>query len=226
MIRTFVLLLSLILVVSSYHGGFSTRLRDRKTSRRGTTDDELLLEPSEDSLEGAIEPMKIAIDSGFKEGKSIAWGVLQRDLDEADVPNKKEREKRKKEAAKELVNIDSNERNRRKIAGSVGAVFSTVLYGVLVTTKVSTITLGLSMYFPVALSLGFIESGRKGLWNVAQGGLWDIEGAGLQKIQDRNIAQAILARTNNMNKDIGIKAVGLTSVLAIIPTIIDMITAK
>ena len=158
MIRSLIILLSFILVVSSYHGGFSTRLRDRKTSRRGIS-----TESSEDSLDGAIEPMKIAINSGFKEGKSIAWGVLQRDLDESDIPNDKEREKRKKEASKELINIDSNERNRRKIAGSIGAVFSTILYGVLVTTKVSAITLGLSIYFPIALSLGFIESGRKGL---------------------------------------------------------------
>lgn len=61
---------------------------------------------------------------------------------------------------------------------------------------------------------------------MAQGGLWDIEGAGLQKIQDRNIAQAILVRTNTMNKDIGVKALSLTTILAALPTIINIVNNK
>lgn len=159
------LLLCLLLVVVSSFNGFTIGLKDRNTSRNNrpkisvsvSTDD------SVEALEGAIEPMKKAIDSGFKEGKSIAWGVLQRDLDESKIPDLQERKKLRAQASKELVNIDNAERNRRKLAGSIGAVISTVLYGVLVTTKVSTMTLGLSMYVPVAFSLGFIESGRKGL---------------------------------------------------------------
>ena len=69
----------------------------------------------------------------------------------------------KEAAAVALVNIDGQERSRRKTAGTVGAVISTILYGVLITAHVGPLTLGGAMYMPVAFSLGFLESGRKGL---------------------------------------------------------------
>lgn len=56
---------------------------------------------------------------------------------------------------------------------------------------------------------------------MAQGGLWDVDGSGLQKIQDTNVATAILRKTNAMNKEIGVKAVSLTAVLATVPTLVN-----
>ncbi len=55
---------------------------------------------------------------------------------------------------------------------------------------------------------------------MAQGGLWDVDGSGLQKIQDTGLATAILRKTNEMNKAIGIKAVSLTVILAVAPTVL------
>lgn len=117
----------------------------------------------QESLDGAIGPMKIAIDSGFKEGKSIVWGVFQRDLDDGKIPDVEERESRRAAAAKELTNIDSEERDRRRTAGNVGAVLSAALYAGLLYKEASPITLSLAMFFPVALSWGFLDSARTGL---------------------------------------------------------------
>jgi hypothetical protein len=50
--------------------------------------------------------------------------------------------------------------------------------------------------------------------------LWDVDGSGLQKIQDTGLATAILRKTNEMNKAIGIKAVSLTVILAVAPTVL------
>eukprot|EP00746_Dinoflagellata_sp_MGD_P076392 gnl/MRDRNA2_/MRDRNA2_30769_c0_seq1.p1 gnl/MRDRNA2_/MRDRNA2_30769_c0~~gnl/MRDRNA2_/MRDRNA2_30769_c0_seq1.p1 ORF type:complete len:243 (+),score=39.06 gnl/MRDRNA2_/MRDRNA2_30769_c0_seq1:142-870(+) len=117
----------------------------------------------QDALDGAIAPMKIAIESGFKEGKSVVWGVFQQDLDEGSVPDSKERASRRAAAAKALTNIDSVERDRRKVAGTAGAALSAVLYAGLLYNKASTAAVALGMFFPVALSLGFLESARTGL---------------------------------------------------------------
>jgi hypothetical protein len=177
-----------------------------------------------EELEGAILPMKIAIDSQFKLGKSIQWGVLQKDVEDSAIPSEKERKERRATAAKELVNIDDKERTRRKTAGLVGTAFSTVLYsGLLLAGKTSFFTLASVMYIPVAFSLGFFESGRKGLWNVAQGGIWDVEGAGMRKIKDINIANALLAKTNQMNFDICKQAVGLVALIALAPSAIQVL---
>ena len=58
-------------------------------------------------------------------------------------------------------------------------------------------------------------------WNIAQGGLWDVDGTGIKKIEDQGLAQAILDRTNKMNTRIGVQAVGLTVVLAVLPEIYE-----
>ena len=149
------ILFLLPLVISGFLPTKMSGMRLRSSSRKMLEEDEV--------LEGAIGPMKVAIDKGFKIGKSITWGVLQREVDPKKVPNDAGQTARRATAASELVNIDDKERSRRKTAGSVGAVVSTVLYGVLVSAKVSALSLGLAMYLPVAFSMGFIESGRQGL---------------------------------------------------------------
>lgn len=59
---------------------------------------------------------------------------------------------------------------------------------------------------------------------MAQSGLWDVEGVGLQKIEDRDTAQAILARVNSMNSQVPLKALGLTLALALTPAAIAFVT--
>jgi hypothetical protein len=114
-------------------------------------------------LTGGIGVMKDSIDKQFKLGKSITYGVLQTDVDTSNVPSKKEQAAMRKQAAAELVNIDTAERDRRKNAAKVGAVVSTVLYGGLIYAKVSFLPMAAALYLPVAFSYGFYKSGEQGL---------------------------------------------------------------
>ena len=155
----------------------------------------------------------------FKVGKSIKYGVLQSDLDPSEIPSEGERSSRREQAARELVNIDGAERSRRRTIG----YFSTVLTGVIYSTNLyfhaPFLLRVASLYFPVALSAGFLKSADEGLWNVAQGGLWDVEGAGLSRIKNKDLALKLLDKTNAMNKKIGVLSIGITLALAITPEI-------
>ena len=51
-------------------------------------------------------------------------------------------------------------------------------------------------------------------------------GVGLQKIQDDNVAQALLRKTNAMNLDIGKKAVGAVLVLAALPEFVNAVLQR
>lgn len=44
-----------------------------------------------------------------------------------------------------------------------------------------------------------------------------MDGTGIKPVPDASIAESILRKVNAMNLDIGIKAVGLTAVLALLP---------
>jgi hypothetical protein len=114
-------------------------------------------------LNGAILPMKIAIESGFQVGKSIAWGVLQQDVVPGDVPTKEEQQRLIEQSTKELTNIGSAERDRRRKAGFVGLAFTTLLYAALVITHASSVTRMSAIAFPVFLTNGYLKSAQEGL---------------------------------------------------------------
>ena len=46
-----------------------------------------------------------------------------------------------------------------------------------------------------------------------------MDGSGLQRIEDGPIAGALLRKTNSMNFQIGVKAVGITAVLTLLPEV-------
>lgn len=118
---------------------------------------------SSSELNGAILPMKIAIESGFQVGKSIAWGVLQQDVVPGDVPTEEEQQYLIEQSTKELTNIGSIERDRRRKAGFVGLAFTTLLYAALVITHASSITRMSAIAFPVFLTNGYLKSAQEGL---------------------------------------------------------------
>jgi hypothetical protein len=118
---------------------------------------------SSSELNGAILPMKIAIESGFQVGKSIAWGVLQQDVVPGDVPTEEEQQRLIEQSTKELTNIGSIERDRRRKAGFVGLAFTTLLYAALVITHASSITRMSAIAFPVFLTNGYLKSAQEGL---------------------------------------------------------------
>lgn len=118
---------------------------------------------TDDSLDGAIEPMKVVIDKGFKVGKSIKNGVFQEDVNPDDIPPEEVQSLLIEEASANLMNIDINERNRRRNIGNVGAGLTAMLYGALIVTHVPLFTRTLALFFPVSLSYGFRKSGDEGL---------------------------------------------------------------
>lgn len=95
-------------------------------------------------------------------GKSIAWGVLQKDVDPAQVPSDEERAARRASAARDLTNIDDAERERRKLAGTAFAgVTAALALGLLVTHAAPLARAAIAP--PLFLSYGFLASARQGL---------------------------------------------------------------
>lgn len=94
--------------------------------------------------------------------KKIVYGVFQQDVDTKNVPEEEERKKRIEKATKELTNIDQDERGRRMKVGQVGLASTVVLAAALLVTGAPYYWRA-AIYFPLSLSLGFIDSGRTGL---------------------------------------------------------------
>ena len=103
------------------------------------------------------------IEKQFKIGKRIEWGIFQADVSEDDIPDANTRTALREIASRDLVNIDDMERARRttvgKVSGMVAALsyFGALYFGFDIFLR-TAIT-----YFPLALSLGFLESGKQGL---------------------------------------------------------------
>lgn len=103
------------------------------------------------------------IEKQFKIGKRVQWGVFQGDVKEQDVPDAGTRAALREIAARELVNIDDEERARRTTVGKVGGVVAAVSYFAAVYLGLDIVPRTALTYFPLALSLGFLQSGKQGL---------------------------------------------------------------
>lgn len=108
-------------------------------------------------------PMKMVIDKIMVVGKSIQNGVQMVDVDPSTVPSAEQQKMLIQKAASSLINIDSNEQDRRKQIGTIGAGLTTLLYGALLYFRVPIGARTLALYMPVALSYGFKKSGDEGL---------------------------------------------------------------
>ena len=113
--------------------------------------------------ESVSDVAKEVIEKQFKIGKSIKWGVLQEDVKNEDIPDESTRSMLRKVAEKDLVNIDSSERSRRTLVGKVSGAIAVVSYIGSLYFGLETLPRAAITYLPVALSVGFLESGKQGL---------------------------------------------------------------
>jgi hypothetical protein len=100
----------------------------------------------------------------FPSGKSrrIVWGVFQQQVDAAAVPDADERARRREVAAAQLVNIDADERDRRKQAGLGFLGVSIAVAGTLLATDAG-VAARLAVAPPLFLAVGLLASWREGL---------------------------------------------------------------
>ena len=90
------------------------------------------------------------------------FGVFQRDVDRARVPDEATRAELRREASKQLVNIGAAERERRMDVGKGASVLSAlVVVGQLATG--ATRLERLAVMIPLFFALGFVGSAKTGL---------------------------------------------------------------
>ena len=112
---------------------------------------------------GPSEVAKEIIEKQFKVGKSVQWGVLQAEVDEAEVPDDNTRAALREVASRDLVNIDDKERARRTMVGKASGVLTVFSFVASLYYNLDIIPRTVAIYLPLSFSLGFIESGKQGL---------------------------------------------------------------
>jgi len=95
-------------------------------------------------------------------GKKIYFGVLQKEVNAADIPDEEERAARRLQAAESLTNIDMSERDRRQLAGTAMAALTAALAIGLLAGHAPTLT-RFAIAPPLFLSYGYIKSAESGL---------------------------------------------------------------
>ena len=108
-------------------------------------------------------PMAKVIREQFKEGKRVTFGVLQQDVDPAQVPDAETRKQLIAEASSSLTNIDSAERDRRKNVGLAALGVAVAVYAALLAFKANFWMRLVGIYVPSAVAAGFIKSSQEGL---------------------------------------------------------------
>lgn len=124
-------------------------------------------QPEAIELEKAqLKPNRIIgefLGNSFIEGKSIIYGVFQTNVVKKRILSKRQRSKLLAKAALELVNIDDEERSRRRFTGYCGLVVTTCAYYGLTYFKSNRVTRLIGIFLPLAISIGFLTSSEKGL---------------------------------------------------------------
>ena len=156
-----VLILALLLAVA--HGfaltgyKFGPRFGRRMSVGMSTT------EEKKKRPESVSDVAREVIEKQFKIGKKIQFGVLQADVNAEDIPDDQTRAALREVATRELVNIDDEERARRTLVGKVSGAIAAVSYFGALYLGLDFVPRTAVTYFPLALSLGFLESGKQGL---------------------------------------------------------------
>jgi glutaredoxin 3 len=123
-----------------------------------------LLERAGALAPGAADPVAALFSTlfGGGSGKRIWFGVLQQQVDPGTVPTDTVRAERRATAAAALTNIDDDERERRRLAGSVLGVLTAAIAVGMVAGDASALTRA-AIAPPLFLSYGFLMSAREGL---------------------------------------------------------------
>jgi hypothetical protein len=120
---------------------------------------------------------------------------------------------------KPLTNINDAERSRRITAGySLAAV--AVACSAVADLSGAPFNTRLAFALPLALGWAFYESGRTGLWNIAQAGLWDVGDGGLRPVDDPAAAAALRSLISRFNRVKGAQGLAAALVLALVPELL------
>jgi hypothetical protein len=123
--------------------------------------------------------MQPALDvMNMREGNSIYFGLLSRPTNSSVAVSADESLQRRAQAAKDFVNIDFDERERRRQASKImyAVTAAYVVWSTWVDAGgIAGHLLRLGVVVPLFLALGYDKSAKVGLCNIAQAGLWDGE---------------------------------------------------
>jgi len=122
--------------------------------------DAVLLSEKDDAFDPVATVMSTAFKAG--EGRRIAWGLLTEEVEPSSIPSDAERAALREQAAEDLVNIDQNERDRRRIAGTALSVATAALALALLAAQVGALTRA-AILPPVFLATGYLASADEGL---------------------------------------------------------------
>merc|ERR1719231_178695 len=121
-------------------------------------------DPVAKAQEALADPVRAVFQTLYAPGqqRKIAWGVFQQPVDPSTVPSDEERARWRATAAEQLVNIDAEERERRRTAGLAMGAFTVVLGAALLSWHVPAAA-RLAISPPLFLSVGYLASWREGL---------------------------------------------------------------
>lgn len=139
------------------------RVRRGRAMRRrdaiGATKDE---ESSSSSTSDAIEKVFSKLYKENSTGKSIYYGVFQRDVDETERVDDVTAAALRAEATRTLTNIGSKERERRMSVGLVSGALTAAIVATQLLTHAPRIE-RLAVVVPLFFALGFVGSAKSGL---------------------------------------------------------------
>lgn len=130
----------------------------RRRDAIGATKDEESSSPTSDAIEKVFSKL-------YKEnstGKSIYYGVFQRDVDETERVDDATAAALRAEATRTLTNIGSKERERRMSVGLVSGALTAAIVATQLLTHAPRIE-RLAVVVPLFFALGFVGSAKSGL---------------------------------------------------------------
>ena len=117
---------------------------------------------SSTSVSDSIERVFSKLYKENSSGKSIYYGVFQRDVDETDRVDDATAAALRAEAARTLTNIGSKERERRMSVGLVSGALTAAIVATQLLTHAPRIE-RLAIVVPLFFALGFVGSAKSGL---------------------------------------------------------------
>ncbi|KAJ1633842.1 hypothetical protein T492DRAFT_903832 [Pavlovales sp. CCMP2436] len=206
-------MLAVLLLFAGSHVGARSRASVRalvRPARGGSTVSPSWARVGVSMKEDAPGAVELVLGKAFPRGKRVTYGLFTVDADPSALPSEEERARLRAEASDELAVIDSAERARRMLAGSVGSAATAVLaFGLLLTH--APLAARAALVLPVFLSLGFVDS--------AKTGAWDVDGTGIQPIADKQLAKRMLERVNEFNQAGAITSLAITAAYVLLSEI-------
>ena len=152
-------------------------------------------------------------------GKSMAFGIPI-GTDKSRETSIEQIAQSKSELARNLMNIGMEERERRRQAGNIFVAVTAVyaLWAALIADHgdFQGHVLRFMTFLPMFFALGYKESAKQGLCNIAQRGSWEVDGI-IQAVDDPDLARALLEKVNELNFETILKVVVVSAAFAVLP---------